>query len=101
VLSWRDHVEDGAPIDERRHRRDQAGVPQEVELAGRGRSAQAELCGDRRGSSGADRQEGDDPTPRRVGEEFDPGPRRCGMTGRSWRPALHCQFRRRGRSAVA
>jgi hypothetical protein len=74
VLSWRDHVEDGPPIDEGRHRRDQAGVSQKVELAGRGRSAEAEPCGDRRGSPGAHRQEGDDPPPRRVGEEFDPWP---------------------------
>jgi hypothetical protein len=45
-----------------------------VELTGRGWSAEAELCGDRRWSPGADRQEGDDPPPRRVGEEFDPLP---------------------------
>jgi hypothetical protein len=72
VLAWRDHVEDGAPIDERRHRRDQARVPQEVELAGRGRSAEAELRGDRRRSAGADRKEGDDPPSRWIREKLDP-----------------------------
>jgi hypothetical protein len=83
ALAWRDHVEDGPPIDERRHRRDQPGVPQEVALAvvaGRLRPSSAAIVEGRRARIARRAM-----IRRLVGSARSsiPSPRRCGMTGRS------------------